>query len=183
MTKEYLNWERQQPEKHEFYQNEIIAVEKPSLKHIIIVSNIACNIANKFLKCPCEVYFSQMRVKIVTTGNYFYPDVVATCKNPEFEDQEFDTLVNPEVIFEVFSNSSKTKDREIKFKEYKCIPSLKEYILISQDKVFIEHFIKNNNNSWLSEGYKYQIGELVNILTIDCKLKIDEIYLKVLSKK
>lgn len=82
-----------------------------------------------------------MRVQVSPTGLYTYPDVVVSCDKPSFEDSEMDTLLNPRLIIEVLSESTEAYDRGAKFEQYRSVESLQEYLLVAQDRVFVERFV------------------------------------------
>ncbi len=118
-----------------------------------------------------------MRVR-VPSGLYAYPDVVIVCGTPEFEDKQFDTLRNPTVLIEVLSESTADYDRGTKFKHYRQIPSLREYVLVDQTVAQIEHFV-------CEEGGKWALTEITgteNSLSLDSigfRIPLSEVYRKV----
>ena len=116
--------------------------------HILIVGNTHTAINVQLQDRPCEAYMADMRVKNHRTGSYFYPDVSATCESPKFEDEEFDTLLNPQVIIEVLSESTEKFDRVQKFDDYKLLESVKEYVLISQKRMHVERFTRQTESTW-----------------------------------
>ena len=119
-----------------------------------------------------------MRVKLSRTGLYTYPDVVVTCQKPLFEDDVLDTLVNPQVIIEVLSDSTESYDRGKKFEQYREINALREYLLIAQDRSHIDHFRLNDEGLWsLSDATG--LDAQVHLPTIDCRLRLADVYAKV----
>jgi Uma2 family endonuclease len=109
---------------------------------------------------------------------YAYPDLVVVCGEPQFLDAELDTLVNPVLIVEVLSPTTKNYDRGEKFERYRLIPSFREYLLVAQDRVHVEHFLKQEDGTWvLSETNT--IDETVDLSSIGCLLPLSEIYFKV----
>ncbi|WP_104987585.1 Uma2 family endonuclease [Sorangium cellulosum] len=174
---EYLAWERAQPEKHEFYRGAVFAMAGGSREHNLLVGNIVRLLGNALLDRPCEAYPSDMRVKIPATGVYTYPDASALCQRPEFDDRHADTLTNPEVIFEVLSESTEAYDRGDKFEHYRSIPSFKEYILVAQHKILVEHFVRQADGSWNLRVLR--AGDRVEIASLRCVLAVDEMYRKV----
>jgi Uma2 family endonuclease len=118
-----------------------------------------------------------MRVRTPATGLYTYPDVTVVCGRPELEDSELDTLLNPQLIVEVLSTSTEAYDRGEKFEQYRSIPSFREYVLISQDKALVDHFVKQPDGSWLMRSRR--AGETIELASVGCALAVDEIYLKV----
>ena len=177
-AEEYLAFERRSQFRSEFYQGEMFAMTGASRKHNLITLNIARRISEALDNRPCETYSNDMRVKVSLSGLYTYPDVVATCESPQFEDDFVDTLLNPQAIVEVVSESTESYDRGKKFAHYRRIPSLKDYLLVSQDRVMVEHYMREPNNRWLLTEIS-QLEESVNLLSIDCRLRLADIYAKV----
>jgi Uma2 family endonuclease len=179
-AQEYLAWERQQPTRHELFQGEVFAMGGATREHNLLVVNITAELRNALRKRPCETYPSDMRVKVPATGLYTYPDASVVCDKPEFEDGSLDTLLNPLVLVEVLSDSSERYDRGKKFEQYRSIPSLTDYVLVSQDHVLVEHFRRGEGGTWvLSE---VRAGGRVELSGPECALAVDEIYLKVFDK-
>jgi Uma2 family endonuclease len=126
------------------------------------------------------MYAGDMRVKVSPTGLYTYPDVIVACEEPQFEDAEVDTLLNPTLIVEVLSPSTEDYDRGTKFEHYRTLPSLQEYLLISQDKIHIVHYTRQADATWvLSETNRQE--DLIHLPSIACDLSVAEIYAKVPS--
>ena len=125
----------------------------------------------------CEVYPSDMRVKVSPTGTYTYPDVVVVCEEPQFEDTHFDTLLNPTVLIEVLSPSTAAYDRGGKFASYQKLDSLCEYVLISQDKVRVEYYLRQKQTWDLTEFHS--LSDIFRLVSIACELPLQAIYAKV----
>ncbi|NTW49895.1 MAG: Uma2 family endonuclease [Chlorobiales bacterium] len=174
----YLELERKADFKSEYFNGETFALSGASEKHVTITINIGAELRQQFKKRPCKVYSSDMRVKVSPTGLYTYPDMVAVCGEPKFEDNVQDTLLNPTVIFEVLSESTERYDRGKKFEHYRQIESLKEYILVAQDRLSVEQFVRQPNGKWLlSEAHRKD--ETIDLLSVQAKLSLEEIYDKV----
>src|SRR5215213_8042626 len=148
---EYLALERAAETKNELVNGRIYAMTGASLAHNLIVLNLAAEIRGRLRGGPCSVFANDMRVKSDRTEMYTYPDVVALCEPPRLEDQHDDTLLNPAVIVEVLSASTERYDRGEKFAHYRKIESLREYILVSQDKVRIEQYVRHSEHWVLAE--------------------------------
>ncbi|ETX09235.1 MAG: hypothetical protein ETSY2_00685 [Candidatus Entotheonella gemina] len=180
---EYLAFERAQLDaKHEFLDGEIIAMAGASRQHVRIVANLAASLITQLRGRPCDVYLSDMRVKIPAAGLYTYPDVIALCHEPRFEDDAVDTLLNPSVIIEVLSPSTESYDRGIKFTHYRSIEDLQLYILVAQDKPQIEIFRRQANGDWLLsvvEGLEAR----VSLDAIGCELALADVYERVIEAK
>ncbi|MBA2335114.1 MAG: Uma2 family endonuclease [Blastocatellia bacterium] len=176
---EYLEFERASPEKHEYFNGEIFDMAGASLQHVRITSNINISLGGQLKKRPCQSYQSDLRVYIPTTGLYTYPDVIVVCGKPRLlEDSYLDTLLNPDVIVEVLSPSTAEYDMNVKFDHYRKIESLKEYILVWQDKKRVARHTKRDDGSWILSDF---IGDdaLVDLSSIECSLSMDDIYDKV----
>lgn len=146
---EYLALERKAECRSEYYAGEIFAMSGASEKHNLIAGNIVAALHGQFRGRPCRVYVSDMRVKVSPTGLYTYPDVVALCGEARFDDVQRDTLLNPNVIIEVLSPSTEAYDRGNKAAQYRQLPSLMEYLLASQERMHVEHYVRQADGQWL----------------------------------
>ncbi len=142
---EYLRFERASEVKHEFYNGEIFAITDASENHNVVAGNTFAALHSQLRQRPCKLYPGDMRVHIPATGLYTYPDVTVVCGTPQFDDKEFDTLLNPTVIIEVLSPSTEKYDRGKKFEHYRSIPSLREYVLIAQDEMRVQLYTLRND--------------------------------------
>ena len=175
---EYLVKERVADYKSEYYKGEIFDFAGASREHNLIAGNIHSILHQQLRNKSCEVYPSDMRVKISTTGLYTYPDVVVVCGKPQFEDDEEDVLLNPTVIIEVLSPSTEGYDRGTKFEHYRTINSLSDYILVAQDKIHVEHYVRQSDRSWLFSEFK-SAKDNFQIQSIGCEVSVAETYEKV----
>jgi Uma2 family endonuclease len=171
-AEEYLKFERNSKRKHEFFDGEIVAMAGASLKHNIISSNLMIEIGGQLKGSPCRPFASDMRVK--AKRSYFYPDIVVSCREREFEDETDDTLLNPRVIIEILSKSTKLKDRNLKFDSYLSIESITDYILVEQNSMRVEHY-QRNGNVWNVVVYSNPKNKLL-LTSINCELTLAEIY-------
>ena len=124
-----------------------------SRNHNEIVANITTSLRVQVRDRPCSNYSSDMRVSVRGGEPYVYPDIVVTCGPQVFEDDTRDTLVNPLLIVEVLSPSTEAYDRGDKFLLYQAIPSLNEYVLVSQTPRRVEIFRKQPDDSWLYQSW------------------------------
>ncbi len=176
---EYLEFERASEFKHEYFDGEILAMTGARVNHNRIASNINYSLRNQLNDRPCDVFLNDMRVKIQEIDKYTYPDVVVVCGDLEMEDREFDTLLNPIVIIEILSNATEIYDRGKKFSHYRLIPSLQEYILVSQYHCQVEQFVRGDDGVWrLFEPY-IEMDERFKIEAVDCELPLSDIYFRV----
>ena len=175
---EYLALERKAEYRSEYLAGEIFAMSGASRQHNLIAGNVFASLHGQLRNRPCEVYMGDMRVKVNQTGLYTYPDVVALCGEPQFDDAQRDTLLNPAVIIEVLSPSTEAHDRGGKFGHYRKLDSLREYLLVAQEEPHIEHYVWQSDNQWLlSEAYSLQAT--VQLPSISCTLVLAEVYEKV----
>ena len=179
---EYIAFERKAlPDseiiRHEYLNGELIAMSGASRAHNLITINISTALHSRLRGSRCETYANEMRVSAPLTASYFYPDVVVVCEEPRFEDDVFDTLLNPITIVEVLSPSTETYDRGAKFGHYRQLESLKEYILVSQDKVLVEHY-SHQASQWIFTDFQ-RLEQQLPLASIQCELPLQEIYERV----
>lgn len=178
---EYIEFERKSEVRHEYIDGEIFEMAGAVKRHNLISSNIIRLLGNQLLERECNVYGSDMRVRITSTGKYTYPDVVAVCGEESFEDDEEDTLLNPMLIVEILSKSTEAYDRGAKFEHYQTVESLQEYILITQEPFRVEQFVRKNTNVWTYFEFR-KPDDVVKLNSIDCELALRDIYHKVRQK-
>ena len=172
----YLKRERVSTIKHEYYAGEIFAMSGASEAHNLIASNVNAIIYAQIRGRGCRIYPSDMRIRIVKTGLYTYPDMTIVCGMPEFTDMtKRDTLLNPTLIIEILSPSTERYDRGVKFQNYRTIGTLKEYILIAQNKHHIERYTRHEGNTWiLTEAVG--IDSTIVLESIQCTLSLADAY-------
>jgi Uma2 family endonuclease len=174
---EYLAIERKADRKSEYVNGCRFAMAGASREHNLIALNVGREISQQFKDRPCEAYVSDMRVKVSETGLYTYPDVVALCGEPRFEDAKLDTLLNPMVIVEVLSESTEAYDRGDTFAHYRRLESLTDYVMIAQDRVRVEHYVRQGRQ-WVLTEISDPNGVL-QLSAIHCRVALSEIYDKV----
>ncbi|MBL7749553.1 MAG: Uma2 family endonuclease [Chitinophagaceae bacterium] len=172
---EYLEKERTAEYKNEYYHGQVLAMSGASLKHNIIDRNLLSNIGSFLKGKDCQVLPGNMRVSTPTHDTYMYPDALIVCGDPLLEDDKFDTLLNPVVIFEILSPSTRSIDKGRKFFFYQQIPSLKEYIMIDSLKRFIHIARKQSDNSWIMETITDEQSH-ITIVAINYTFSLDLIY-------
>lgn len=145
---EYLARERAAEGKSEFFDGEVFAMAGGTPMHSLIATNLAREFGNRLKGRPCVPFNSDLRLKIQATGLYTYADLSVVCGPLEFADPEPDTLINPTVLVEVLSDSSEAYDRGKKFEHYRRIPTLREYLLVSQKEPHIDQFIRGETGPW-----------------------------------
>ena len=171
---EYIALERKATLKSEYLSGEIVAMSGASDTHNLITMNTSNALYNQLADRGCRIYASDMRVGISAGVSYFYPDIAVTCDKPRFEDDVFDTLINPQVIIEVHSDSTANYDRGEKFGRYRQLESLQEYILISQDQVQVDHYLRQGKQWVLSEFSTLE--DILPLASIEAELPLRQIY-------
>ena len=175
---EYLALEETAEGKSEYYKGEIFAMSGGSANHNRIVSSINAFFHSGLRGRRCESFTSDMRVQVKAHGLFTYPDAMIICGQPEFWNNRNDTVTNPILIVEVLSESTKDYDRGQKFEFYRTIPTLRDYVLIHQDRVHIEYYHKLEDGRWLLT----EIGDpeaLLILETVDLTLPVRSIYERV----
>ncbi len=171
---DYLAFERQSDERHEYDNGRISAMAGESLSHSRINVNVAGEFHARLKGKRCEALSPNMKVA-VTGSRYFYPDLSVVCDEPLFHDDQRDVLLNPSVIIEVLSPSTEKRDLNEKQLYYLQIPSLTDYIVIAQDRPLVRHYTRHDDGQWLFNV----INDLTQSLTIKslaCTLSLADIY-------
>lgn len=175
---DYLAIERQAECKSEYFHGEMFAMAGASERHVLIVTNVVAELRGQLKGRPCNVYSTDLRVRVSPTGLYTYPDIVVVCGQAQFADEQKDTLLNPTLIVEVLSESTKDYDRGEKFEQYRSLASFDEYVLIAQERHHVEHFVRQPDNRWLlAETNRRE--DALQLSSISCTLALAEIYDKV----
>ena len=175
---EYLVGERAGAARHEYYNGKVYAMTGGTEPHNLIAGNALAALHAQLRQRPCRVYQSDMRVKVAATGLNTYPDVVVVCGRPEFADAARDTLTNPIVIVEVLSPSTERYDRGMKFQHYHTIETLQDYLMIAQDRPYIEHYARQATGDWLLREAA-GLAAMLTIESISCTLTLADVYEKV----
>ena len=174
---EYLAFEREAERKHEFVDGEIVAMAGASREHNLIGLNVATEIRFQLKGKSCETYANDMRVRM-RKERYGYPDVVVVCDEPQFDDDEFDILLNPTIIVEVLSKSTRFRDKTEKLIAYQKMESLRECLLIEQVEPRVEHYIKQTSKQWLLKIYE-ELNEVIVLESIDCQILLADVYAQI----
>ena len=173
----YLAAERQAASRSEYFNGQVYAMAGASREHVAIVVNLTYLFVGQFKGRPCSTMGSDMRLKVSETGLYTYPDLMALCGEPLFDDDQRDTLLNPTLIVEVLSDGTERYDRGDKFAHYRRLASLRDYLLVSQHRPRVEHYIRRGEE-WVLREIDGLDG-VVRLLDLGCELPLAEIYDKV----
>ncbi len=187
---EYLLLEERSPYKSQWVDGEIFPMGEdtsgvPSMMggahptHVRITGNLNFSLTLRFRGRPCQAFSADLRVACEPGGIYTYPDVAALCGEPRYDrSSNPPSLLNPQVIMEVLSPSTAAFDRGEKFMRYKGLDSLTDYVLVSADKIEVEHHARQTDGSWISRVYE-QPADLLRLASVDCEIPLAEIYDKV----
>lgn len=175
---EYLALERKAEYKSEYLHGEVFAMTGASRKHNLIAVNIVSSLESQLRSKPCELYVSEMRVKVTSSGLYTYPDVAVVCGEPKFEDDYLDTLQNPTLLIEILSKSTERYDRIAKSDYYRTLDSLAEHLLVAQEEYRIEQYTRQPDGHWILTETSSLAG-VVELPSIDCSLSLIDVYNKV----
>ncbi|MBF0201783.1 MAG: Uma2 family endonuclease [Desulfamplus sp.] len=176
---EYLDFERTSEFKHEYFDGEIFAMVGASLNHNQISGNIFSELKRQLKQSPCRPFINDLRVKVQKIEKYTYPDIVVVCGDIKLEKESgMETLLNPIVIIEVLSNSTEAYDRGAKFQHYQLIPSLQEYILVSQYYPLVEKYVRSDKGQWIYTSYE-GMDKTFAIEAVKCGLILSDIYYQV----
>lgn len=171
---QYLKMERAAETRSEFFDGEVFAMAGTSKRHAIIAGNAFAALHPQVRQRKCDIFQNEIRLKVAASGLYTYPDIVIACGG-QYEDTEFDTLLNPTVIIEVLSKSTAAYDRGEKFAQYRKLPSLTDYLLVAQTKRLIEHYARQPDGKWLLSEHS-EIDDVIELPSIGCCLALRDVY-------
>jgi Uma2 family endonuclease len=152
-AQDYLAIERAAEIKHELWRGEVFAMAGASFAHNRIVANLLAELRDALAIGDCVALPSDMKIHVPSRDGFVYPDASIVCGAPEFFDAAADVLTNPSAVFEVLSDSTEGFDRGAKFVGYRSIPSLREFVLISQHERRVEHYTRREGGTWMLQEY------------------------------
>lgn len=167
---EYLAREAQAEYKSEFHDGQILAMSGGSVNHNQIAGNVYTNLRQLLSQRSCRVFMNDVRLHINQSGLYTYPDVMVVCGKIEFAPNRDDTVMNPVVLVEVWSESAQAYDRGRKFAFYRQIPSLKEYVMIDQTQPYVEHY-RREGRFGVFEALE-TIDAILTIPALECEMPL-----------
>jgi Uma2 family endonuclease len=175
---EFLEWERNAEQKHEYWDGEVFAMAGGSPAHSLVIGNVQVALGRRLDASPCFVFNADLRVAVRWGELITYPDITVLCEEPQYFDSKEDTLTNPTLIVEVLSPSTKKTDRTEKSFMYREIPSMREILLVDPAPTMIEHYWKLPNGHWELETVRNP-GAAIALVSLDQQLPVSEIYRKV----
>jgi Uma2 family endonuclease len=177
---EYLTTERHSASRHEFVEGRVIARAGANRFHNILAANTAIALGSRMHGHRSEIYISNMRVKL--KNNYIcYPDVVVVNGEPTFADQNSDLLLNPTVIVEIVSNQTNSSEKTNKLESYLAMESIKEFVLLKEEEMRVEHYARQNAKQWIYRIYNER-DDVISLESINCKVSVAEVYAQVKAK-
>ncbi len=171
-NEDFLEWEETQENKHEFIQGEIFAMGGARRDHVVVAGNTFALLKHHLKGKPCQVYISDMKLRVEQVDAFFYPDIMVSYDEKDRKAEQF--LSNPSLIIEVLSDSTEAFDRGEKFAAYRQIQSLKEYILIDIKTRRIDYFRRTEENDWLLHVSENQ--ENCDFIYLHISVALDDIF-------
>lgn len=179
-AEKYLDIEREGTTKHEFINGKVLATASSNRMRSLIASNTTIAIGNRIHGQKNEIYAGNMRVQL-NPNRFSYPDVVIVSGKPSFTDNEFDVLLNPAITVEIISKNTNFQDKTEKLECYLAMDSIREYLLVKEDEMRVEHYAKQNLKQWIYRIYNDR-EEIISLESINCKISLTEIYAQIDSE-
>lgn len=172
---EYLAWEAEQLEKHEYVDGEVFAMAGAGEGHVTVTGNVYMALRQHLKGSPCRTFMSDMKVQADAASNYFYPDVIVTCSPADAQEPLIKR--EPTLIVEVLSPSTAAYDRGGKFSAYRQLASLQEYVLIDTDTRTTDVYRKGADGLWVLHPFARDdsVGFVSVSLTITAAVLFDEV--------
>ncbi len=171
---EYLALEQASTERHEYLRGEVWAMSGGTYEHSFMAGQVIQAVGAALKGKPCVVLTSDFRIRVESTDLFTYPDVSVVCGKRQVSALDANSLLNPTVLFEVLSESTERYDRGAKFAHYQRIESLKEYVLVSQDRKLIEVYRRGEGETWLYHPWRE--GSHVELHSLGITLDLDALY-------
>jgi Uma2 family endonuclease len=175
---EYLAAERLSETRSEYLDGGVFPMTGGTVNHNRITINLILELGTQLQSANCDVHATDLKVRLPDSRKFFYPDVLVVCGELQYHDERRDVILNPDLVIEVLSPSTEAFDRGAKFRAYRTIESLKEYVLVAQDSPSVERYLKDGDGSWkLTEavGLKSSLA----LPSIGCTLNLSAVYKKV----
>ena len=174
-VEEFLEAEEKASERHEYLDGEIFTIVGASANHSLIAANIVIHIGRQLLNTPCRTRGSDMMIRTSPSGLYSYADAVVSCLP---EHLEKNMLLNPIIIVEVLSPNTQDYDRGEKFQRYRSIPSFREYLIVAQDRVYVEHHIREGSEENLiwSMRERTKLEDVISLNSVNATIPLSAVY-------
>ncbi len=174
---DYLAWEQDQPQRHEYLDGEVFAMAGAEDRHVTVAMNLAFALRQHLSGSPCRTYISDMRLHVASANSYFYPDVLVTCS--ALDQASALVKTEPKLIAEVLSASTAAYDRGLKFSQYRRLPSLEEYVLVDLDTRSTDCYRKGPDGLWVL--HPFARSESVELASVALTLAAGQLFADVLD--
>ncbi len=168
---EYLERERQAECRSEYFEGEVFAMSGGTGRH----SELSARMIVLLGRSPCRVFDSNLKIYLQQSDQCVYPDASVVCEAPQYLDEREDVLLNPALVVEVLSPSTERYDKSSKALYYRNLPSLRHCLLLSQNRVLIEHSERQENRTWVVQTYT-DLREKIPLEILGFELSLDEVY-------
>ncbi len=175
---QYLEIERKAEYKSEYYRGEMFAMAGASLAHNQLVAAVTGELRQQLRRGPCQVLASDMKVAVTATGLYAYPDATVCCGEPRLMDGHKDILQNLTLIVEVLSPSTEAYDRGAKFRHYRSIETLREYLMVASESISAELYTRQPDGRWILTSAD-RLEDVIELQSIGCRLSLADLYERV----
>ena len=175
---EYLAAERLSDYRSEYLDGEVYPMPGGTVNHVLITGNLILELGAQLRSRPCRVFPVDMKVRLPDSKKFFYPGVSVVCGDLQLHDDHRDVILNPDLVIEVLSPGTEALDRGAKFEAYQTIDSLKEYLLVAQDKPRVEQFVRSGDGKWTYAAVEGLEGSLA-LPSIECTLNLSAVYKRV----
>ncbi|WP_394837666.1 Uma2 family endonuclease [Pendulispora rubella] len=172
--RDYVDAEAKSETKHEWLDGVVYDMAGGTPDHGALALAMARIIGNALEGRPCRMFSSDVRVRVRATGLATYPDASIVCDRLELDPEDDHSITNPVVLVEILSDSTEGYDRGKKFENYRRIPSLREYVLVSQHEPRIEVYRRNDSGFW--ELHEWGVGEFAELTSVNARIGVDDVY-------
>ncbi len=174
---EYMRSERDNSRKHEYIDGKILSTDSSNRTSNLIATNAVVAVGSRLQGQKSEIYVNDMCVKL-NDRRMSYPNVILVSGEPSFTDRNFDVLMNPTVVVEIFSKKTSFHDKTEKLECYLAMESVREYILVKEDEMRVEHYTKQNAKQWIYRIYNLR-DDVISIDAVNCKVSLAEVYAQI----
>ena len=172
---DYLAWEAEQAERHEFVNGEVFLMAGAGESHNVIAGNFYIRLRELLGNTPCRTYMSDMKLRVAALSNFFYPDIMVTCDLADRESRM--SKSEPKLIIEILSATTANYDRGEKFVSYRHIPSLREYVMVDIDKRQIEVYRLGDQGLWVLHPFDLRVaGATLSLTSVDLTLSAEQVF-------
>lgn len=172
---DYLTWEAEQKDRHEFVGGETFAMAGAEDRHVTVTMNLAFALRQHLSGTPCRTFMSDMRLSVAALGSYFYPDIIVTCSAADLSSPLAKN--EPKLIVEVLSQSTAAYDRGLKFSHYRSLPSLQEYVLIDLDTRAVDTYTIGADGLWVL--HPFAANETVTLASVALQVTAAQLFAEI----